>query len=94
MGWQLACARSKKPLREVHEVHSAFRFIWLGRELVIFPYVHDVHEVHDSPMKIFQRAQRAPRSPESFFAAIYKAFDESQRSPQRAPRAPFNDLPG
>src|SRR5437763_102815 len=43
-------------------------------------------------MKIFQRAQRAPRSPESFFAAIYKAFDESQRSPQRAPRAPFQRL--
>src|SRR5438270_2458867 len=43
-------------------------------------------------MKIFQRAQRAPRSPESFLAAIYKAFDESQRSPQRAPRAPFQRL--
>src|SRR5215471_8383928 len=53
--WHAACARSKKPPKEVHEVHSAFIFRSLGRELVTFPHVHQVHDVHqlDRQMTLF-----------------------------------------
>ena len=46
LGNSCAPFAKKLPL-EVHEVHGTFSFMGISRELVTFPYVHEVHEVHD-----------------------------------------------